>query len=51
MEKFEGFPAATFQFLKELSDNNNKQWFELHKAEYQDNVLRPDKHRIPRSNS
>lgn len=41
IEKFEGFPAATFQFLRNLGDNNNKQWFELHKAEYQDNVLKP----------
>lgn len=41
IEKFEGFPAETFQFLRNLSDNNNKQWFELHKADYQENVLKP----------
>lgn len=41
MEKFEGFPPATFQFLRNLSDNNNKEWFELHKADYQQNVLKP----------
>ncbi|ACH40586.1 protein of unknown function DUF2461 [Citrifermentans bemidjiense Bem] len=41
IEKFEGFPAGTFQFLRNLNDNNNKQWFELHKSDYQDNVLKP----------
>lgn len=41
IQKFEGFTAATFQFLTNLSDNNNKQWFELHKPDYQDNVLKP----------
>ncbi|GAW68779.1 TIGR02453 family protein [Geoanaerobacter pelophilus] len=41
MGKFAGFSSATFQFLTNLSDNNNKQWFELHKADYQEHVLKP----------
>lgn len=40
-EIFDGFPSATFQFLKALSDNNKKEWFELHKTDYQDYVLKP----------
>jgi uncharacterized protein (TIGR02453 family) len=40
-EIFDGFPSATFQFLKTLSDNNKKEWFELHKTDYQNHVLKP----------
>ncbi len=32
---FAGFPAAGLQFLEALAQNNNKPWFEAHKAEYQ----------------
>lgn len=41
IEAFDGFPPATFQFLKTLCDNNKKEWFELHKSDYQDHVLKP----------
>jgi len=41
IETFDGFSSATFQFLKALSDNNKKEWFELHKTDYQDYVLKP----------
>ncbi|MBI5594434.1 MAG: DUF2461 domain-containing protein [Deltaproteobacteria bacterium] len=41
IENFEGFSSATFQFLGNLCDNNHKAWFELHKPDYQDHVLRP----------
>jgi uncharacterized protein (TIGR02453 family) len=41
IEKFDGFSPATFQFLRNLCDNNHKEWFELHKSDYQDHVLKP----------
>lgn len=41
IEKFDGFSNATFQFLRSLCDNNHKEWFELHKSDYQDNILKP----------
>jgi uncharacterized protein (TIGR02453 family) len=40
-EKFAGFSPATFQFLRSLCDNNNKGWFELHKGDYHEHLLRP----------
>jgi uncharacterized protein (TIGR02453 family) len=40
-EKFNGFSPATFHFLRNLPNNNHKEWFELHKADYQDHVLKP----------
>jgi uncharacterized protein (TIGR02453 family) len=41
MEKFSGFSPAAFQFLRTICDNNNREWFELHKPDYQDHVLKP----------
>ncbi len=38
---FAGFPEASFQFLAELAENNNKAWFEAHKAAYQRDLLEP----------
>jgi uncharacterized protein (TIGR02453 family) len=32
---FEGFPAATFEFLKGITEHNDKVWFEAHRAEYE----------------
>ena len=40
-EKFDGFSSAAIQFLKNLSDNNHKEWFERHKPDYQNYVLKP----------
>jgi len=40
-EKFDGFSSATFQFLRNLRDNNRKEWFELHKQDYQNDLLKP----------
>jgi uncharacterized protein (TIGR02453 family) len=40
-EIFDGFSPQTFQFLESLSDNNKKEWFELHKTDYLDHVLKP----------
>lgn len=38
---FSGFSENTISFLKNISKNNNKEWFEAHKQEYQDYVLKP----------
>jgi uncharacterized protein (TIGR02453 family) len=38
---FTGFPAAGFQFLRDLAANNNKAWFEAHKAQYIEQVQTP----------
>ena len=32
---FSGFPAETFDFLRGLSANNNRDWFQEHRAEYE----------------
>ena len=41
IEKFDGFSAEAFHFLRNLCDNNRKDWFELHKPDYQEHVLKP----------
>jgi uncharacterized protein (TIGR02453 family) len=35
------FSSATFKFLEQLAENNDKAWFEQHKAEYEDCVRSP----------
>ncbi len=35
------FTQATFTFLTELAENNNKAWFEAHKQRYEDVVREP----------
>jgi len=35
------FSQATFRFLNELSRNNNREWFEIHKSEYEEKVRSP----------
>src|SRR5437588_10046845 len=40
---FEGFSQATFDFLHGLKKNNNKEWFEAHRAEYEENLREPSK--------
>jgi uncharacterized protein (TIGR02453 family) len=40
-ERFAGFLSATFRFLRDLRSNNEKQWFELHKPDYQEHVFKP----------
>lgn len=39
--EFTGFPPNTFRFLRGLRKENNKKWFESHKADYQQFILRP----------
>lgn len=41
MSAFEGFTRETIQFLLELRVNNNKGWFEEHRADYTKNLLEP----------
>ncbi|HTY00121.1 MAG TPA: DUF2461 domain-containing protein [Bacteroidota bacterium] len=38
---FEGFPRQGIQFLTKLKKNNNRPWFQKHKAEYEENVRFP----------
>ena len=40
---FEGFSEATFKFLHGLKKNNNKDWFEAHRASYEDDLREPSK--------
>ncbi|TWT74436.1 hypothetical protein Pla123a_32590 [Posidoniimonas polymericola] len=39
--KFPGFPLGLLHFLEELSRNNNKKWFDKHKARYESEVRGP----------
>ena len=41
MSKFSGFPPKLYQFLSELSDNNNKDWFEANRERYELEVREP----------
>jgi len=38
---FEGFPKEAIRFFKQLKKNNNRDWFNAHKAEYEDFVKLP----------
>lgn len=38
---FSGFPPEAFAFLRDLAANNDRIWFQLHKAEYERAVLAP----------
>jgi uncharacterized protein (TIGR02453 family) len=38
---FSGFPERGLRFLRELEDNNNREWFQAHKDEYQSQILAP----------
>jgi uncharacterized protein (TIGR02453 family) len=38
---FPGFPKASFDFLRELSKNNNRAWFEENKPRYKEVVVAP----------
>jgi uncharacterized protein (TIGR02453 family) len=39
--QFEGFPADSFAFLRELAAEQNKAWFEANKPRYEDSVRWP----------
>jgi len=38
---FDGFPQAAIRFLKQLKKNNNREWFQQHKSEYDNFVKLP----------
>lgn len=40
-DSFKGFTTDALVFLKELAENNDKAWFEEHRWEYQEHLLRP----------
>ena len=41
MTEFRGFPSESVKFFFELALNNNKQWFNEHKNDYENNVFKP----------
>jgi uncharacterized protein (TIGR02453 family) len=41
--KFEGFPKETVNFIRGLGRNNNKQWFQEHRSEYEEFYIQPAK--------
>ena len=43
------FTPATFRFFKALARNNNKPWFEAHRAEYAETDVRGLWRRIART--
>lgn len=38
---FTGFPFEGLRFLRDLEQNNNREWFQAHKAAYQEHLVRP----------
>jgi len=43
MGEFRGFPEGGLRFLDELALNNNKEWFEAHRREFEGYLLEPGK--------
>ncbi len=41
MTNFSGFPVAGLQFLTNLQQNNNREWFEANKPTYTEHLLNP----------
>ena len=41
--EFKGFSKKTIPFLKAIRKNNNKEWFEAHKKEYEEYILNPSR--------
>jgi uncharacterized protein (TIGR02453 family) len=41
MPSFSGFPNEGLKFLEGLAQNNNREWFEAHKADYRSHLLEP----------
>jgi uncharacterized protein (TIGR02453 family) len=38
---FEGFPPAALAFLRELGENNTREWFQAHREDYETLLLEP----------
>ena len=41
--EFTGFGKKTLSFLKDIKRNNNKEWFEAHRSEYEKLILNPSR--------
>ena len=41
--QFNGFPPQALDFLKRIGENNSKEWFEVHKHEYEELILTPSR--------
>jgi len=41
--EFTGFSQKAIPFLKAIRENNNKEWFEAHKSEYEELILNPSR--------
>jgi len=41
--EFKGFDKKALTFLKSIQENNNKEWFEAHKSEYERLILEPSR--------
>jgi uncharacterized protein (DUF2461 family) len=41
--EFNGFSKKTLPFLNSIRQNNNKEWFEAHKNEYEQLILNPSR--------
>lgn len=41
MATFQGFPKETAKFLRGLTKNNERAWFDTHRADYQENYVAP----------
>jgi len=41
MSTFQGFPTETMRFLAGLTNNNEREWFQAHKADYERYVVEP----------
>ena len=41
--EFKGFSKDTLPFLESIRKNNDKEWFEAHRVEYEENILNPSR--------
>jgi len=41
--EFKGFSKKTLPFLDSIRKNNNKEWFEAHRSEYEELILKPSR--------
>lgn len=46
MSQFKGFPKGIVNYFDQLSHNNNKEWFDENRSDYDNLVLEPAKHFI-----
>ena len=41
MSTFRGFPPEAIEFLRELEDNNDRDWFKANRARYEEHLRAP----------